>query len=316
MKKILVTGAAGTIGILVLKYLLSEGKYEITALDLKNKHSSSRLKKYRRRVNLIYGDCTDSVLMNALVKGHDCIIHLAGVMPPLANLKSKLMELNDYEATQNIVRSIVFDNPQCHLIYASATTVYGGSCTKEVSVRSRLKPNPSDYYSQGKVKIEQLIRHNLKNYIIFRLPMVLGNLKTAFYLTNGFLNEKIEVITAEDAAYAFSQAIAKSNQLNGKIFNLAGGPECRLTYRELLLNILKYYGLDWTFGWNYLLAPKEYHGFCYRDSNQLESILHFQNDSVQSYLMRQKRKKNMRQINILGGRPLAFIISRSQRKIP
>ena len=37
MKKILVTGAAGTVGINVLKFLLSEGKYEITALDLKNK---------------------------------------------------------------------------------------------------------------------------------------------------------------------------------------------------------------------------------------------------------------------------------------
>jgi nucleoside-diphosphate-sugar epimerase len=37
MKKVLVTGAAGTIGINVIKYLLSEGKYEITAVDLKNR---------------------------------------------------------------------------------------------------------------------------------------------------------------------------------------------------------------------------------------------------------------------------------------
>ena len=37
MKKVLVTGAAGSVGNLVIKYLLSEGKYEITAIDLKNK---------------------------------------------------------------------------------------------------------------------------------------------------------------------------------------------------------------------------------------------------------------------------------------
>ena len=37
MKKVLVTGAAGSIGLQVIKYLLSEGKYEITALDLKSK---------------------------------------------------------------------------------------------------------------------------------------------------------------------------------------------------------------------------------------------------------------------------------------
>ena len=35
MKKILVTGAGGTIGLQVIRFLLSEGKYEITALDLK-----------------------------------------------------------------------------------------------------------------------------------------------------------------------------------------------------------------------------------------------------------------------------------------
>ena len=53
MKKVLVTGAGGSVGIGVIKYLLSEGKYEITALDLRNKNSQKRLKKYRRRINLI-----------------------------------------------------------------------------------------------------------------------------------------------------------------------------------------------------------------------------------------------------------------------
>ena len=71
MKKVLITGAGGAIGINVIKYLLSEGKYEITALDLRNKNSIKRLKRYRRRINLIYGDMNDSVLMDALVRDHD-----------------------------------------------------------------------------------------------------------------------------------------------------------------------------------------------------------------------------------------------------
>ena len=48
LKKVLVTGAGGSVGINVIKYLLSEGKYEITALDLRNKTSQKRLKKYYR----------------------------------------------------------------------------------------------------------------------------------------------------------------------------------------------------------------------------------------------------------------------------
>ena len=51
MKKVLVVGAAGAVGIHTVKYLLSEGKYEITILDLKNKNSFSRLKRFKKRLD-------------------------------------------------------------------------------------------------------------------------------------------------------------------------------------------------------------------------------------------------------------------------
>ena len=73
MKKVLVVGAAGAVGIHTVKYLLSEGKYEITILDLKNKKSFNRLKRFRKRVNILYGDVTDRILIEALVKDHDYI---------------------------------------------------------------------------------------------------------------------------------------------------------------------------------------------------------------------------------------------------
>ena len=53
MKKVLVTGAAGTIGLQTIRFLLSEGKYEITALELKNIRVYRRLKKFRKRINRI-----------------------------------------------------------------------------------------------------------------------------------------------------------------------------------------------------------------------------------------------------------------------
>ena len=79
MKKVLVTGASGIIGKCVIKYLLSEGKYEITIVDLKNHKSTQALRKYRKRVNIVYGDITDSILVDALVRDHDYIINLAGI---------------------------------------------------------------------------------------------------------------------------------------------------------------------------------------------------------------------------------------------
>ena len=117
MKKILITGAAGTIGIKTIKYLLSEGKYEITALDLRNRNNQAILRKYRRRINIIYGDINDAVLIEALVKDHDYIIHLASVMPPIADIKSNLSDAIEYRGTENIVKAIDFYNPNCFFIY-------------------------------------------------------------------------------------------------------------------------------------------------------------------------------------------------------
>ena len=63
MKKVLVTGAAGSIGTHVIKYLLAEGKYEVTALDLKNKNVFKKMKRFRKRINILYGDVNDRVLI-------------------------------------------------------------------------------------------------------------------------------------------------------------------------------------------------------------------------------------------------------------
>jgi len=192
MKKVLVTGAAGSIGLKVLKYLLSEGKYEITALDLRNKNNFKKLKKYRRRINIIYGDINDNILIDALVKDQDYIIHLAGVMPPIADIKKGLSDTIEYNGTKNIIKSINFHNPNCFLFYASSTTIYGPKETANV----KSEPNliSIDYYSNTKLNTEKLIKDKLKNYSIIRLPFVLCSPKTASFMYNVKRNTIMEAI--------------------------------------------------------------------------------------------------------------------------
>ena len=105
MKKILVTGAAGTVGLQVIRFLLSEGKYEITALELRNRASYKRLKSFRKRINIVYGDVNDKSIVDALIKDHDVVIHLAGVLPPLANVRDDLCKEIDFNGTKTIVDS-------------------------------------------------------------------------------------------------------------------------------------------------------------------------------------------------------------------
>ena len=292
MKKVLVTGAAGAIGVNVLKYLLSEGKYEITAVDLPNNKSYKALKKYKKRFNIVYADLTDPIITDGLVKDQDYIINLASVTPNLGNAKKELCEIVDYKVVENIVRAISFYNPNCNLIYTSTTCVYNAK-KDEVSTKDKESVLKEDYYSFYKLKGENLIKKNVSNYIIFRLPMVLTNPSNNYFVYNGVNSETVEVISDLDASYALVKALS-SSKLNKKTLNLAGGESCQINYKELIDKVLLAYGISFKYLANVVFVNKNYHGFIYKDSDDLNKILEFRNDSISSFLMRLKRKTKKR----------------------
>ncbi len=289
MKKILVTGAAGTIGLQVLKYLLSEGKYEITALDLKNNNSVAKLKKYKKRINIIYGDVCNRVLIEALVKDFDCIIHLAGVLPPLADVKKGLAHEIDYKGTENIVRAINYYNPKCHLLYASTMLLY----------RGKIKLGEYDYYALAKKEAETLIKEKLKNYTILRLPLVLSLMKESLIL-NGYKTDQVLWITKEDAGYCFVKCIAYLKELNHKVYSVSAGEA--VTYQEILTNILKEYGLSWKYLGARIFMDK-YHlcGEC-SDNDTLNAIISYRNDTLNDYYKRLHQAGKNRTVSKFFGR--------------
>lgn len=304
MKKVLVTGAAGSIGLYVIKYLLSEGKYEITALDLKNKKSLKRLKKYRRRINIIYGDVTDGILIEALVRDHDYIIHLASVMPPLGDFSKNIGEIVDYNGTENIIKAINYYNEKCFLIYASTTSVYDNSLSG--NVKEKIIEKDLTNYSLNKYNTEKLITKKLKNYTIFRLPLVLNNIKDESFVYNIKKNIIVEVTTNKDAAYAFVKAIDHKKELNKKIFNVGLGNEGRLPYGEILENILSNYGLSCRYILSRIFLDKNYRSPILTDSDKLEEIIHYRNDSLYNYYRRLNNFGKKRPFQKLIAKPLIY----------
>lgn len=296
MKKVLVTGAAGTIGINVIKYLLSEGKYEITAIDLKNSGNNKRLKRYRKRINIIYGDITDPTLMENVIKETNYVIHLAGVTLPIGNLNQKLTYELDFKGTESIVRNIDFYNPECHLLYASSASVYGVQDKDEVSTTTKPNLTNLDYYSSSKLEAEEIIKNKLNNYSIYRLPIVLTNPVKENFIYSYSPQAKIEVVTDTDAAYMFVKAIDKIDKLNKKTFNVGGGESCRTTGKKLNSELLKIYGVSRKYLDNKIFIDKNFYSYYFKDSDKLEELLEFRNDSISSYLMRAKRKVKNRNI--------------------
>lgn len=305
MKKVLVTGAAGSVGLIVLKYLLSEGKYEITALDLKNKKTQKKLKKYRKRINIVYGDINDSVLIEALIRDHDYIIHLAGVMPPLGEYDKKIGEIIDYSGTENIIKAINYYNSNAFLIYASTTSMYENSLS--ATTKDKINADTLGNYAFNKYNTENLIKRKLKNYTILRLPMILNKFKNEPFILNIKKNSIIEVTTTFDVAYAFVKAIDYKKELNKKIFNVGMGSEARVKYDYILKKVLINYGISMKYILSRIFLEKDYVSPILLDSDDLDNIIHYRSDSLYNYFNRLKRIGKNRKIQLFLAKPLIWL---------
>lgn len=288
MKKVLVTGAAGTIGLQVIKYLLSEGKYEIAALDLKNSCNMQKLKKYKNRLNVIYGDVCNRVLIEALVKDFDIIIHLAGVLPPLADIKKGLAEEIDYKACENITRAISYYNPKCHLFFASTMAL------------GKNKNIADDYYNETKKNCENLIKEKLKYYTIYRFPLVLSQVKESLVL-NGKKDANVYWITKEDAAYSLVKGLSFKDVLNKKFYNVYDG---EILYQDLLKNILNEYGISMKYILNRLFVDQIEYNFKISEKNDLNEIMAFRNTSINDYYKSLRKNGKKRAIQRFFGKIL------------
>lgn len=282
MRKVLVIGAGGVIGYSLVRSLLREGNFEITLLDLKAKEVMDKLKKYKRRVNIIYGDVLDRTLVEALVKDHDYVIYLATATPLLSNLKKGLAMKIDYGGCEVVVRAISYYNPKCHLFYASTTSIYKGD---NPSVGSKILA--TNYVEEAKIKAEKLIKDKLKNYTIYRIPLVLSNpVKDNFYY-HGLNSAKMDFITKEDCAYAFVRGI-KSDKINKKTFNL--GSKEVVMYKDLIDKIHDICGINLKYIITRSLLLNDYVSPPCSDKEELENLINYQSDTLNDYYKRLNRE--------------------------
>ena len=308
MKKILVTGAFGSVGKCVLKYLLSEGKYEIVALDLKSKKNLKESKKYKNRVKVVFGDINDTSLIESLIKDVNVIIHLASVIPPFSEFSKNLCELVEYNGTENIIKALNYYNPNCYFIYASTTSLYDSSLSG--CIKEKIKDNELSNYSFYKYMTENLIRKKLKNYTILRIPLVLNNIVNESFIYNIRKNSLIEITTNYDVAYSFVKCIEYQKELNKKIYNVGMGIKGRILYRDLLKNILKYEGISIRYILSRIFLEKNYWSPVLTDSDDLEDIIHYRHDNLTNYYKRLKNIGKKRKIRIFLAKPIVYLMNK------
>ena len=178
MKKILITGGLGYIGMEISKiYSGLNRRYEITVID-KDFFSSrvSQLKIWGIKFKQL--DILDTESLSKFIPQFDVIIHLAGItsVPQTAgqsDLKlEKKIKTVGVEGTKNIIK---YSHEDVKLIFPSTHVVFEGIKTVKQNLDERIEPVPILEYSKSKYISEKDIAQSGKNYVVLRLGSVYGN---------------------------------------------------------------------------------------------------------------------------------------------
>lgn len=291
---ILLTGASGGVGYEVLKQLSAlTDIYNITAFDKFSGGTAKLLKPFLKRgINVVFGDITDKDSIAQVCQNKDVVIHLAALIPPVADEKPDLAYNVNVHGTRNLIQALEQQSPHAFLLYSSSISVYGDRISNPyIKVTDPLKPSVGDEYAQTKIKAEKLIECSALEWSIFRLTAIMGKHKISKLMFHMPLETPMEICSLEDTGRAFVNAIEKTRFLRRRIFNLGGGAENRIIYKDFLQRSFTIFGLGKLDFPKHSFADINFHCGYYADGDELENILHFRRDTLETYFA--KVEKNV-----------------------
>jgi nucleoside-diphosphate-sugar epimerase len=291
-KNILLTGASGTVGYEVLKQLYDlKEAYDITVFDIKSGKAIKKFKPYKDEINIVYGDISKETDLIKACYNKDAVIHLAAIIPPLADEKPALSHQVNVVGTENLIRLIEQHSPNAFFLYSSSISVYGDRLnTPMISVSDSLNPSAGDEYAKTKIMAEEIVQNSKLDWSIFRLTAIMGGHKMSKLMFHQPLKTSLEIASPADTARAFIHAINKQAELSKRIFNLGGGEHCRIIYDDFLSHSFKIYGLGKLNFPKKTFAEKNFHCGYYEDGHVLDNILNFRKDTLSDYFEKEESK--------------------------
>lgn len=166
--RVLVTGAAGSIGTVVCAGLLDRG-YDIAGLDLAAEPEGFTGEWFT-------ADCADPDAVEAVFGrlqqggGVDGVVHLAGI-PGEASLPASL---ESHVVTTGALLDAMVNHGTSRMLYASSNHAVGRTPRADV-LRADVPPRPDTFYGVGKVAAEALLRLYVDRYSVDAVVMRIGS---------------------------------------------------------------------------------------------------------------------------------------------
>lgn len=250
--RVLLTGAFGNLGSLVVEQLL-DGGHHLVAFDVPSRTNRRISRKFRSEPDLevVWGDIRDGDSVTSLVHRVEAVIHLAAIIPPFSERNPELAHDVNVGGTEHIVRAIETAARPSLMVFGSSISVFGPRkpgaplCTPDDGVVQ------TDHYSGHKIQCERRIRALKSPWVILRLAgMIDGRLRQrdpeqarmAFSLAP---DNPVEYVHTGDAATAIVHALERP-EAHDQIHLIGGGPTCQVSTLQLLQTMIGAIGLQVT----------------------------------------------------------------------
>jgi nucleoside-diphosphate-sugar epimerase len=235
---VLVTGATGAIGPLVVEAFLAAG-YSIRTFSIDPPPAGAR----PEGVETLSGDITDVSAVQAAVQGVESVVHLAALLH-VVNPPDHLLDLYrkiNVDGTKNVVESAVKANVG-RILFFSTISVYGDTDGHIVNEESL--PRPDTFYGRTKLEAEKIVltaKDKAGNPIgtVLRLAAVYGSrikgnyrqllmaLERGWFFPIGQGRNRRTVIYDKDVARAAVLALGHPAAA-GRLYNVSDGQYHRL----------------------------------------------------------------------------------------
>jgi len=286
-KSVLLTGASGSMGGEALKELLRrKGGYDVVLLIRPSKQNRRALAEYegREEIRIVWGDlCNPGDVLEA-VNGVDYVLHPAALIAPEADKNPQACKGINCGGTENIITAIrkqPDNGDHVRLVYVGTVAAYGDRLPPihMAKVGDPLKPSVGDFYATTKIAAERaVIESGLKYWAVMRqtyiaIPNALSLLDPILF--HQPVNTHIELITSEDAGYGLVQTLEAPDDFYGRVYNMGGGPACRVVFKDYLEQMMRIFGLGdyrkiMPLNW---FALRNFHCCWYEDSWVLNEYL-------------------------------------------
>ena len=282
--RVLITGGAGRLGINVGKAFVNSG-FQVRVFDLDTPANSNSLKRLNGKIEICWGDITDPSSVQKALEGVDAVVHMAGILPPLAYEKPELAFRVNVSGTKIIVDMLKRTGRQIPFVFTSSVAAFGPTPhATEPLCPEEHDANPQGAYGESKLQAEKIIKESGIDYVILRLTATMylnfsiSDLKRMFTVP---LNNRVEYCHPDDAALAILNAIKYFDLVKGNTLVISGGPEQRMLYKDMIRRILGVMGLP--------IPPnrkftKEPYYLDWYDTAKSQKLLGYQNRSFADYI--------------------------------